>query len=412
MSEEANDWIKVGDLYTIDAIILQTGHFTDENGDELTIGEDDVKEILSNIKNPIPMAIGYNGHKGSKTIGQASQFANYDGYTKVRSKGHVFDEGMFKDAVAQGYTHISPEINVVCDEHDNVIRRELKKICFVKDHAMPDTTTSIKRFAFSAPEVTRIMPENTTGQSLMQGWTNTNDGNLSPNQPAPGAGLNVPQTNNSVLPPVQYGNINGFDPAALANLLKSAVSEEISSLRSEIEAMKSGEKQKTAAELAELAASTAQEEMKKKLETEGMSKDVIDEYARSQAENAKAQQELAMYREKEERSKKAEKAALVSELKTYKVENPENIGKGLSIDQQIEVLKSIKSSHAAYVATLPMTSTRQSEPMSAEGGNNQQQEITVTSLLEDIHAVNAVPMEKRKLLAERINAKKGLNLKV
>src|SRR5690606_13460081 len=70
MTESAAEWMNVGDVYTTSGICLQPGTFIDKNGNELTLTEEEIEEILNGVSEPVPFTIDHH----SETIGYAMRF--------------------------------------------------------------------------------------------------------------------------------------------------------------------------------------------------------------------------------------------------------------------------------------------------------------------------------------------------
>jgi len=385
MTEKGVDWKHVGELYTMEGTFLEVGTFTDENGNELPINEKDIQGIIDGIERPIPMAIG---HGSTEDIGYTTQLANY-GNSKGLFKGYSNDPSAMQNAILQGYSSVSPEIEVTYDSFGNPIKKELKRICFVKNPAIPGAKAKVNRFAFSAPEVTIMTPpQQQQGQLLntstpqqmqnpMAGWSN----NAPLNQPAPAqyqtsftdnTNYNpsfwqyVPQTGTVPMPQtLQQNTAPAQQPNnQLTEMLEAmkASNDTIAALKAEIEALKGQKTPETSTEQPKTDAKS--EEKPAETQPTNISKELMDEYA-------KATKELNKLKSEKEDAMKTTCSNIINDLKKLDVKQADKMFSNLDLASRIEALNQFKERIVAQtVATTPMNSPPHA-PITAEGGSSQ-----------------------------------------
>lgn len=347
-------WKQVGDVYRTAGTILETGSFISKSGHQVSITEEDSKDLYNSLGDEfLPISIDHNG----KPIGHAVRFARVG--NSIEHNGIVLDNDEFRmKVILGGYNHISPEIDYVYDSMGNVINKKLVGLSFVKNPAMNNTLADVSRFAFSAPEVNVMTDES----------TNTTN--------------NVPTNQAPASAPV--------DIAALAAMITQGVSEKFESrleaLQSELTALKSAnatpQVKTPTQEFLEngginpkITGTSIQsddiKDMKENYATiEGtiappIDKEVFEEYARTKAELESREAELAKYREQNEKVLRKQYSDITAELKNLGYADPSLMVKSLkTYEEKIDTLTAIKANH---VKTTPMNSSTKA-PMNAEGG--------------------------------------------
>lgn len=419
MTEKGVDWKHVGELYTMEGTFLEVGTFTDKFGNTLPIDEKDLQEIIDNVDSPIPMAID---HGSTPDIGYTTQLANLAN-SKGLFKGYSNDPNAMQTAILQGYSSVSPEIEVHTDAYGNTTKR-LTRLCFVKNPAIPGAKAKVNRFAFSAPEV-NIMTPPVQNQPLNAGVPNNNPmaawSNAQPQQNNVQASFTdntagyyqptwqyVPQSGtvtmpNVITPPAQPSQqqTSNLQMNEMLEAMKAS-NEMISSLKAELEALKNPKKEEKTEEPAKT------DEKPAEAPQTGISKELMDEYA-------KATKELNKLKAEKEEAMKATCNGIISDLKKLDVKQADKMFSNLGLQERIEALNQFKERIVAQtVSTTPMNSPPHA-PVSAEGGSGQApQEASITGLIGSLQLDNSPEYrdpEFLKVLQSRM-ARKHKNIQI
>lgn len=380
----AENWKEVGDIFATDANIVEVGEFTASSGNNVRITEEDVDELLANIKEPIPFIVK---HDSNNIIGYATKFAK-DKSGSIRHKGIIHDSETFKRDVVNGMNRaISPEIDYTLDHTGKIIGKKITRLAFVDNPAMSNTATEVTKFCFSAPEVTM------TGEA----------------EAATKSTETAPAESISTVTQPQ------FDMAALAEAITAGVSkkfeEQINSLKSEIDSIKSNpgkdffetkpkrgrpvKAKDVDTEDGEPSESTTLEEP-----VQPIGKEVFDQYAKIQLELKKKDEELQKERSTISNMLQERYEGILTELKNKNIDTAHilpMIGE-FAISDKIKALEAFKATAATNMPVISATTN-----MGAEGGSQEKAEPTLMEILRSYGDTNN-PYAKR--LAEL----KGLKL--
>ena len=395
-----DSWKVVGDYFETNGAILEVGEFVTNDNTSVRITEEDLEELCKNIKDPIPFAIGHGND--AKTIGNAKDFIVKDG--KIEHKGLIFDSSAFKDLIInENYRNISPEIDYY-RENGKIIGKKITSLRFVKDPAMQNTQTEIKRLKFSAPEVTEIMTDKKLDATeTMETKEPTKETTKTPEQPK-----TTEKTPTS----------NAFDMSTLVESITQGVTKEfekkIEALQSEITSLKGNpgkdfletpkKRGRPKKQVDEFSENTENDDNSEIAPESMVDKAVFDEYAKLQLEKEELQKQLQAERSMRDNDYQKQFNDLVSELKNMDVNVDGFLEpiKSISLQDKVSALKSCKS---MVIEKLPMTSSSSSDiKLGSEGGQNQDNEPSVMDVLKSYDDVNN-PYAKR--IAERLKMKLG-----
>lgn len=377
MTEEAN-WKQVGDLFKTDGNVLEAGTFINSRGGESSISPADVKELYENITEPVPLAVG---HGKGPIVGYAVKFANSTDYTNIYHNGIVFDDNAFTRAVMNGHTFISPEIDRQYDENGKVIHQKIARFCFVPNPAMGESMkTTVKRFAFSAPEVNEVKPmDNTLNTSGISTGSSSNPVSNQQAAPVPAAPVATPTIDVEAIVNAVTQNISTQLESALETRLEAMKSELVNintppknPFIKEAERIESNQSTETISPAASEGSS----------ESSSIPKEFVDNYTNLQVE-------LQKYREQNEKILKKQYGEVLNELRELGFERPESMVSHLPLTDKIETLTSIKTN---YVKKMPMNSSIK-EPMNSEGGTNEDK----PSILKTLRSLHLDSPENLKL---------------
>ena len=337
---------QVANIFKTSGNILEIGSFIDAHGRKVDISERDIEELYSNLKNPIPFAIGHG--ENADIIGEAIEFDS-DGST-IEHKGIITNSEAFKKyIIGKNKTAISPEVEYRKDNTGKVTGH-ISKLCFVDNPAILNNTTEVTTFKFSAPIITNNEIESITMP----------DEELQINQEKP--------DNGSQQSPIDYSKL----VEAINNGVTKKFEDKISTLMSEIEKLK-GEQSNPIKEL--MKEHEEKEDKEEIVEAKlgevttlkpinPISKDVFDEYTKSQVELAKKNEELDKLKKVADEVLNDKLNGLISDLKKYKFENPEKLLENLPIEDRIKTMEEMKKQ---IVSRSSMTSPTDIE-MGGEGG--------------------------------------------
>lgn len=387
----AEDWKAVGDIFTTESSILEVGEFTGTDDDNkpstVKITDEDVEELYNNIKEPLPFIIKHNGN--NKIVGYATNFSR-DG-DKIIHKGLIHDSVAFKKAVVEGNCRgISPEIDYLYKD-GKVVGKKITRLAFEERPAIANNTTEVTRFYFSAPEV------NMTGEVTEE----------------------KPQETKTTPEPVAPQTPPAIDISALTEAITAGITkkfeEQIGSLKSEIETLKGnpgkdfftkskkpGRPAKAKQEVTDDEFSETTEQLEPVVEVNPVGKEVFDEYAKTQLELQKKNDELLAKDARLNEMLQAQYNDILTELENRNIdtERAKVMVKDFKIEDKIKALKAYR---AEAMKEVPMISSTQN--LGVEGGNQETKQPTAWEVVRKYGDLNN-PYLKR--IAENMNLELGV----
>jgi hypothetical protein len=215
--------IKTIDTYTIESPILEIGDFTDSKGRKVSLNEDILSRIYDNIKDSAPGKMRHN----DKTIAEIKTYILSNDRKKIIQKSLVTDVDTFKSQQKNGFTFVSPEIELISDNDGNIVNAHLDGYALSCNPGLIHTPYTVNVHHFDAPESTT--PNNSTDS-----WTSAFN---AINSKIDNLTANIDKINNIkvndikieepkiMTPPNTTENMITMSKDDLAALIKSTVSE-------------------------------------------------------------------------------------------------------------------------------------------------------------------------------------------
>lgn len=355
MAENEASFKQVGDIYKTSGEILRTGSYIAQSGNKVDISLTDVDDLYSNIDEHIPMGIAHpedNDPNYFETLGYAIKLAKLG--DAISHDGIVFDSYKFDNVVLKGYNAISPEIEFVKDANGKIIGKKITRLAFVKNPAIDTNTTSITRFAFSAPNIQEEVPK-------MSETPATPEPMKQPEHPftANDSWAAKPPETSAAQPDITELMKNMA--AAITNGITEKMGSQIEALQNEINALKTTKEEPVVDEEPKDSQPIVVNDKQE------LPPGVFEQFA----ELNRQKQELQTRVEREEKQRYTEKLA---ELRSLGQATPEKLVSHLgTYEQKIATLDAFKS---AMVKNTPMNSEN-AKPMSTEGGSKPDNPMTV-----------------------------------
>lgn len=360
MAEDAI-WTEPDGFLKTEGPILQVGSFISRKGNIVDVSETDKTELFNNIDGKIPMGITHDatsdtGPTNYDVIGYASKFAIVN--DMIDHKGLVIDSKRYEEAQKAGYTYISPMIDFEVDKDGKVVNKKIVRLDFVPNPAMPNNIAEVKRFAFSAPEVT--MTPDTQEENITQ-------------EP----------TAEPKFDPTEFAKTMA---ESIAEGISTKFGEQINSLKQEIETLKS----KPVEALKEpetpnilLEATPIQA---------AIPKEIIEQLANLESSNKQ-------YAERIAKEDAAYLQTKMVEVKTLGYDIPEKLLKSMRTDREKgDFLEDYK---VELIKRAPMNS-QTTTPLGAEGGKpSKKQQMTITGLANSKN-MGSIPENELKWLSTRL----------
>jgi hypothetical protein len=329
--------IKEFSTYTIESPLIALGEFTDSKGRLLKITPEVAKGIYESLNAAAPLK---DVHIDGKAIGSIQKYIlKPDG---IHQKTLITDPERFLERYRDGHVFISPEITIETTENNQVVSATLDGAALTNNPGMIKDMAKIEHFHFEGTTPPTTDASNGWQEPLgeLKSTINTLNSTLST------FGEQVKNMNSQSTPAVEPPKTEPEQPKVessdgkmtlsvddLAKLVNDAVENRLKSLNPT----------PSVPEASETPVKPTDDEVAKK-------------YAEmlNQLENLKGSQEKSL---------KKQLNSIMGELKAVGIEHPEKmIPEGLTTDQQITILESIKEN---FAKNSPMSAPLQ-EPISGQ----------------------------------------------
>lgn len=356
--------------FVTESPIIKVGDFVDSRGKQLKVTPDMVRDIYSQINREVPILDSHSGNK----IGTVKKFVLSDDGTCIKHKGFITDPERFSSRIDNGFHNISPELEVDYDETNKSVFARLDAIALTNNPGMIPDMVNVLTHHFEAPEGQGVSTENKGGNSDWKepiGELGKQLENL--NQKITELGEKImpdePQTGTAATnqPAPQMITMSADD---LANLIKSAVQEQVSTL--------------------------IPKQDPPKVETPPAVTGNDATQPQQPAIPKEFEEKFAKVTASYEKMLKDQYNTKIAELKSLGVDTPEKLvaDSGFSLEQKISVLDSMKETFAKKT---PMGSPMQ-EPISGGTPASQQKDPSKVSYVDVLKYLKADTPEMREKL--------------
>ena len=364
--------------YTIESKILEKGEFKDSKGRIVKVTDELMHDIYDSISNAAPCPMK-DSHDLSNNIGDIKKYElRSDG---IYQKTLITDSARFESRYSDGHCYVSPELEFEYDSNDNAKSGRLLGAALTSNPGMISAMPTIKQHHFEGPTTTDSGTPATPSWQEPLGELKTTINSLNSTLSTFGEQVknmsgNTPPTTTqtqSATPPVN-------SPTATPNTVTMGVDDLAKLVNDAVE-----KRLNSAPTTAPLTSPEASEAAVPKVSPPA--DDIAQKYAdmMNELNNLKGSQEKVY---------KKQLNAVVSDLKTMGMEHPEKmIPEGLTTEQQITILESIKEN---FAKNSPMSAPLQ-EPLANVSNANAKKGLSIDDVMNELEAGND-PAMRHKLM--------------